>query len=88
MMIKIYSIEEFFEFVPEVGVLDEFDKILVYGLSGNFLMSVVEDELFELGLELLVSVGILEEVSEMGVFEVLIVVGLKGGPGLGGLHGV
>lgn len=88
MMRKSYSIEEFLEFVPEVGILDEFCKIRVDGLSGNFLMSVVEDELLELGLELVISVGILEKVSEVGVFEGLVVVGLEGGPGLGGLHGV
>ena len=88
MMRKSYSIEEFLEFVPEVGILDEFCKIRVDGLSGNFLMSVVEDELLELGLELVVSVGILEKVSEVGFFEGLVVVGLERGPDLGGLHGV
>jgi hypothetical protein len=68
-MRKIYSIEEFFQFVPEVRAVDKFGKILINRLSGNFLMSVVKDKLFELGLEFIVSVGILQKVSEMCVFQ-------------------
>ncbi len=60
----------------EVGVLDKLWKILVDGLSGNFLMCVVKDDLLKLCLEVVVSCFILKEVSEMSMFEGLIVVSL------------
>jgi hypothetical protein len=62
--------------VFEVGVLDKLWKILVDGLSGNFLMCVVKDDLLKLCLEVVVSCFILKEVSEMSMFEGLIVVSL------------
>ena len=60
----------------EVGILDKFCEIMVDGLSGNFLMCVVKDYLLKLCLELVVSCFILKEVSEMSMFEGLIVVSL------------
>lgn len=65
--------------------MDKFCEILVDGLSGNFLMCVVKDDLLKLCLELVVSGVVLKEVSEMSMFEGLIVVSLEGVPGLTGV---
>lgn len=88
MIKESYSIEECFEFLSEIGVLDKFWEILVDGFGGNFLMSVVKNELFELGLKLIVSGWVLEEVSEVGALKGLLVMGLERGPSLGGFHGM
>lgn len=84
----MYPVEEFLELLSEIGIVDEFFKILINSFGGNFLMSVVEDEILESSLQFIISGLILEEFPQMGVFDGGLVVVLEGLPRFGSFHGL
>ena len=56
----LYPIEEPFDGFEQVGVMDELAEVSFDGIMRDFLMSVIEDNIFEFGDELSIANLVLE----------------------------